>query len=545
MSASLPKADLIIGGPHLFTGLENEPRPGAVAVKDNRIFAVGRWEEMSALTGPETRVLRFDDHLIMPGFHDFHVHLQFGSLSRRAAALYEARSETEAAQWTAAHAAKHPDHDWIIGFGWHHYRWADKTLPARHSLDRVIPDRPAFLVNMTGHGAWVNSQALKLCGIDDHTADPEFGRIERDEYGHPTGYLFETALAPVGEIALDLPAGVRRSLFQTFLDDAAQCGVTSLSDIQPLPGVCLDDSDTYAEFEADKRLTVRIHLESALGPDLGPAERLREKYHSEKLSFLGLKQFLDGVVSTHTAYLLEPYADRPGHRGGPLVPEDRIRDWAVAADKQGYRLRLHAVGDAAVRLALDIYSEAARVNGTRDSRHVIDHLEVTDPADLPRLKELGVVASLQPEHLAVTPHFQDNPFPLRLGRAREPYFWVNQSLVKAGARTAYGTDYPVTALSPFPCLYRAVTRLHDDGRPEGGWNPQEKVSLAQALSSYTLGSAYGSFRDRDLGTIEIGKLADLVVIDRDLFQIDPEKILDAKIILTVFDGRIIYEDARN
>ena len=541
MSKCLQKADLIISGGAVFNGLEDAPQPGAVAVRGCRIVALGSRDDLTALIGPETKVHHFDDQLIIPGFHDFHVHLQVGSLGKRAAALHEARSEEEAAQWTAAHALEHPDHEWIVGFGWHHYRWADKKLPTRQSLDRVLPDRPAFLVNMTGHGAWVNSKALEICGIDHLTPDPEFGRIDREEGNFPSGYLFETALALAAEKALALPARTRRELFQGFLEEAARYGVTSLNDIQPLPGVCLDDSETYAQFEAEGRLTVRIHLESALGPDLATAEGLQKKYRSEKLRYCGLKQFLDGIVSTHTAYLLEPYADRPDYRGSTLTPEDRIRDWAVAADGQGHRLRLHAVGDAAVRLALDIYAEARRVNGLRDARHAIEHLEVTDPRDLPRLGELGVVASLQPEHLAVTPLFKDNPFPLHLGPRREPYFWVNQSLVKAGARIAYGTDYPVTALNPFPAIYRAVTRLHDDGRPEGGWNPREKVTLAQALSAYTRGSAYASFREHDLGTLEVGKLADLVVVDRNLFAVKSEEIREAKAILTVFDGRVIHD----
>ena len=541
MTDNKSKADLVISGAAVFTGLEDAPRPCAAAVKGGRILALGRREEMDVLIGPQTVVRYFDKQLIMPGFHDFHVHLQFGGLGKRAAALFDARSEEEAANRVAAHAAEHPDHEWVLGFGWHHSRWESKTLPSRRSLDRVLSDRPAFLMNMTGHGAWVNSKALEICGIDHLTPDPEFGRIEREENNRPNGYLFETALGLVGKKAFNQPARVRRELFQGFLEEAARAGVTSLNDIQPLPGACLDDSDTYAEFEADGRLTVRIHLESALGPDLSAAERLRKKYRSEKLAFCGLKQFLDGVVSTHTAYLLEPYADRPDYRGGTLVPEDLIRDWAVDADSYGYRLRLHAVGDASVRLALDIYAEAARVNKTGDSRHVIEHLEVSHPDDWPRLRDLNVIASLQPEHLAVTPEFRDNPFPERLGRGREPYFWVNRSLVSAGARTAYGSDYPVTSLNPYPGIYRAVARLHDDGRPSGGWNPQEKVTLAQALSAYTLGSAYGSFRERDLGSLEVGKLADMVVVDRNLFEVETEEIHEAKTLMTIFDGRIVYD----
>lgn len=534
------KADLIVTTRALFTGLEERPKPGAVAIVGGRIAAVGAEEEMEPLIGPRTVVRRFGDELVMPGFHDFHIHLTMGALYEETVNLSFATSEEEAAEAVRRFADERPDEPWVIGFSWYHIYWSNKKLPHRASLDRVVPDRPVFLVNAECHGAWVNSKALERLGITRDTPDPPYGRIERDEHGEPTGLLMETAMGLATD-ALAFSPNRRARLLGTFLRKAARLGVTSVHDMFPLPGFEIGDLEMYRAFEAEGRLTTRIHFLAALEDDLARARTLRETYRSERLRFAGLKMFLDGVPTTRTAYLLAPYADAPATRGDTLLPPEVIRRRIDAADREGFRVRLHACGDAAVRLGLDAFASARERNGARDARHTIEHIEVIDPADLGRFAELGVIASMQPEHLAASERFADNDYVDRLGPERIPYTWPIRTLQERGARLAFGSDFPVVELDPFRELYRAVTRLFNDGLPVGGWNPGERIGLAEAIRAYTAGSAYGAFRENELGTLESGKLADLVVLDRNPFDEPPERLLDARVKLTVMDGRIVHE----
>ncbi|MCI3923146.1 amidohydrolase [Paenibacillus sp. TRM 82003] len=532
---------MIVSSRALFTGLEDRPRPGAAAVAGNRIVAVGDEREMESLIGPHTVVRRYGDELLMPGFHDFHIHLTMGALYEETVNLSIASSEEEAAAMTQQFANTRPEDPWVIGFSWYHIYWKKKEPPHRRTLDRLIPDRPVFLVNAECHGAWVNSKALERLGITRDTPDPPYGHIVKDENGEPTGLLMETAMGLATE-ALEFSQARRAGLLETFLRKAARLGVTSVHDMFPLPGFEIGDLGMYRAFEETGRLTTRIHFLAALEDDLDRARRLRDAYRSERLRFAGLKLFLDGVPTTRTAYLLAPYADAPETRGDTLLPPDVIRRRIDAADREGFRIRLHACGDGAVRLGLDALGAAREANGARDARHTIEHIEVIDPADLGRFAELGVIASMQPEHLAASERFADNDYLARLGPERSRLTWPIRSLRERGARLAFGSDFPVVELDPFRELYRAVTRTFNDGCPAGGWNPQERIGLADAVRAYTAGSAYGAFRERELGTLEPGKLADFVVLDRNPFEEPPDRLLDARVKLTVMDGETIYEE---
>ncbi|EQB37897.1 hypothetical protein M948_04850 [Virgibacillus sp. CM-4] len=315
-----------------------------------------------------------------------------------------------------------------------------------------------------------------------------------------------------------------------------------MSDMLPLPNLELGDLDSYHEFEKKDKLTTRIQFLTALNGDLERPKMLREKFKSDKLMFSGLKQFLDGVPTTYTAYLVDPYSDRPDTQGDTLIPIDRVKEWALDADNEGFRIRFHACGDGAVRLGLDIFEEAQKANGVRDSRHTIEHIEVIHPEDIDRFSELGIIASMQPEHMAAAEKFKDNDYLVRLGKKREHLTWPIRTLQARGARMAFGTDFPVVGLEPMTEIYRAVTRVHNDGNPAGGWNPNEKITLAEALRNYTLGSAYGGFCENELGTLEKGKLADVIVLDRNLFDVPVEEIRETKVKLTVMDGKVVFED---
>ena len=536
------KADLVITGDALFTGIEDCTTCGSIAISGNRIIKIGTNEAIKPLITKDTVHYKFKKELILPGFHDNHVHIFCGSLSQESADLHVAKSETEAASLVQKFSESHPGHDWIYGYGWYHVFWKTKELPQRFSLDKVVPERPVFLINAELHGAWVNSKALELCGITANTPDPPYGKIERGANGEPTGFLNETAMGLIAEKAYKISNEHKIRLFDSFLKKAACLGVTSVSDMLPLPGMELGDPEIYREFEKNGRLTTRIHLVLTLGEDLTLPKKFREKYKSDKLRFSALKSFLDGVATTYTALMLEPYEDKPETKGVTLISTDVINDWIRVADKEGFKIRLHACGDGAVRLGLDCIEEAQKYNGMRDARHSIEHIENIHPEDVVRFNNLGVIASVQPEHLAITRKFRENPYRERLGIQREKFSWPNKTLVRQGAALALGSDYPVVEFNPMIELYRAITRVHDDGQPEGGWNPEQKLTLSEALRAYTSGSAYATHRENDIGTIEAGKLADIVVLDRNLFEIPEEDILKTKVKLTIMDGKVVYQD---
>ena len=534
-------ADLVLKSRAIFSGCRPTPRSGALAIKGRWIVGVGDEQEIDRYVGTNTQVHDLGDRLIIPGFNDFHLHLFVGSLSQDCLCLIDAQSEHECANMVRRYAEEQTEREWVIGFRWYHVYWSNKQLPTRESLDAVVPDRPVFLFNDELHGAWLNSCALERLGIGPDTEDPPFGEIVRDDDGVPTGVLNETAMGLAQKVFSGLPGSYQRKLVQNFLDNAARLGVTSVTDILPIPGLEMGDPDLYREFEREGKLTTRIHFLAALDGDLRRPRELREQFHSQRLQFSGLKQFLDGVPTTYTAYLVEPYSDQPDTRGDTLIPPDQVEAWTIDADREEFRIRFHACGDGAVRLALDCFEAARETNGTRDSRHTIEHIEVIHPGDLDRLADLGVIASMQPEHMAPTPRYRDNPYLPRLGREREQYTWPIRSLKSRGARMAFGTDFPVVSLSPMHEIYRAVTRTHEDGEPLGGWNPGEKISLEEAIIDYTAGPAYGVFREDEIGILEAGRLADVVVLDRNLFETSEEEIKDCRVLMTIMDGEIVYE----
>ncbi|BCB02350.1 amidohydrolase [Bacillus sp. KH172YL63] len=532
------KAQKIIVGSTIFTGNTPLPADGFIAVRDDIIIGTGPRSEMESFIGASTETWDVGDRLVMAGFHDFHLHLFLGAMFEGFCQLTSGHTEDATAKMVADYASRHPDEEWVLGFGWHHVRWPNETLPTRHSLDRYIPHRPVVLLNEEAHSAWLNTAALEKLGIHRDTPEPLFGKIEKDESGEPTGFLYETAVKYVIK-AFAFQDKVKNRLMDGMLSKLSSYGITSVSDMLPLPGYTLGDPAFYRSFEEKGKLTTRIHFLDVLNGDLERGVRFRKNYHSDKLQFSGLKQFLDGVPLTYTGYLLKPYADRPSERGGTIYEPLVYRQWIEAADREGFRVRLHACGDGAVRLALDLYEHARSVNGIRDSRHTIEHIEVCDPADFDRFSELGVIASIQPEHLT-SGSMETHAYLDRLGQDRARYTWPIGTLQECRAHVAFGTDFPIVDINPMLGIYRAVSRRHEDGTPREGWNPDEKIQLSDALIHYTKSPAFGNFREHDLGTLEAGKKADLVVLDRNLFTIGAEEILDTKVWLTMMDGEVVF-----
>ncbi|MFJ7854005.1 amidohydrolase [Peribacillus frigoritolerans] len=529
-------ADVIISSNTVFTGLSDQPEPASIAIKDNKIVAIGTEEEIKHCAGEHTKIYQFKDQLIMPGFHDFHLHIMQGAVALNSVNLFAARSEDEALEMIGEFAESKPENQWVIGFTWDAGYWDTQQLPTRHSLDHILPDRPALMFHAEGHYAWVNTKALEIANITRHSENPFYGIIGKDENGEPNGILYEKAMDAVIRHAFNFSNSQKNEIFSKFLAHAASLGVTAVNDLHGLKTI--ESLDVFKEFEDNGKLTTRIHLWPALNGDLGHSKQLRETYQSDKLRVSGLKQFIDGVITARTAYLLEPYADQPETRGETSFLPETIKKWVVAADKESFSIRFHAIGDGAIRLALDAYEEAQKTNGKRDSRHSVEHIEVIHPDDIHRFSELGVTVSMQPDHLAMS---ERGVYTEQIGAEREKYVFSINTLQKTGAKLAFGTDFPIDILNPLLQIYRAVTRIDSSGKTV--WHPHECITLAEALKAYTSGPAYGSFREQELGTLEAGKLADIIVLERNLFEVFVEEIPDIKVLITMVDGQVVYDYA--
>ncbi len=532
------KADIILQSNAVFTGLKDQPEELAIAIKDNKIIDVDTHDALKKYVGEETRIVDAEDKLVMPGFFDSHIHLMMGSLfDHYAVPLSETVSAEDAAEKVKAYADEHPEAAWIIGSGWDYTAWGDNDFPDRYLLDRYIPDRPVFLIHAEAHYAWVNSKAIEIAGITKDTANPDYGTIYKDGNGEPTGILIESAMSLIGKYAYDFPMEQRRQMLQLFLDHAASLGVTSVNDLyMSRAHEQLQGYSVFKEFDEKNQLTVRIHLYPPLDGDLEKAAELRKTFNSPNLKMAGLKQFIDGVVTGYTAYMLDPYKDKPETCGEIGFSEEQLQEWVTAADKEGYQIKFHTIGDGAVRLGLDLYENAQKVNGNRDSRHTLEHIEVISTEDIPRFKELSVIPSVQPYHMALMPRESHTE---RVDEEKFPYLYPNATFFNEGNIMPYSSDYPVVPLNPMLGLYHAVTRK--DYSLADTWNEQEKVTLAQALKAYTYGSAYSVFRESEIGTLEKGKLADIIILDRNLFDVPEKEILETKVELTIADGQVVYE----
>ena len=536
---TIKKADIVLSSDAIFTGLTHEPTSGAIAILGDKILSVGSKAEIEPFIGSGTKVFNYGNQLIMPGFHDFHLHIMFSALSLTSINLFEARSAQEVAEKVLEFSKECPEEGWIIGMQWDAGYWHDKQEPHYRILDAVIPDRPVVLFHAEGHYTWVNSKAMELAGVTEEIRDPDFGRYERDKNGLLTGILYEEAQQIVLKEALRLTQNKKETILKEFLRLLSQYGITSVNDLFAPIDDFLQDYDLFEKLDKQGELTTRFHITPELDGNLDKAQILRNKYVSKKLQFSGLKQFVDGTVTGHTAYFLKPYSDQLDICGHPALDPEVLIDRVVKADELGFRIRFHAIGDAAIRLALDAFEEAVRKNGKRDSRHTVEHIEVIDSDDIERFSKLGVIASMQPDHMAASSR---EVYSSIIGPEREKNVFLTKSLLNTGASLALGTDFPVSiSLNPMRQIYTAITRVDSSGDPQNTWHPEQKLTLAEALQAYTYGSAHGCFREHELGTIEEGKLADLVVLDRNLFDIPESEVLETKVELTINDGKVVFE----
>jgi predicted amidohydrolase YtcJ len=496
---------------------------------------VGDEALLAATVGPATRVIELRGRLVLPGFNDAHVHFLEGGFGLLSVDLRPARDQADFARRLGEHARTLPAGTWILQGNWDHEAWPSQALPTRHLVDASTPEHPVFVSRLDGHMALANSLALRLAGITRHTPDPEGGAIVRDAAGEPTGILKDNAQALLARAIPEPTREMNRRAARAALAEAARLGVTTIQD-----NSATDALPTYLELRASGELTARISVwryAEALGALIQAG--VRTGLGDDWVRLGAIKILSDGSMGAGTAAFYEPYADDPGTRGLLLYPPEELARLVREADAAGFQLAVHAIGDRANDLVLGAFEQAVIRNGPRERRFRIEHAQVVRKRDLARYRALGVIASIQPSHCIDDMRWAEK----RIGRARSRDAYNFRSFLDAGIAVAFGTDWSVEPLDPRVGLYAAVTRELPDGGPPGGWFPEEKLTLAEALDLYTRGSAYAERAEDRKGTLLPGMLADIVVFERDLFRIPAREILEAEVDLTVVGGRIVHERA--
>lgn len=529
-----PHADRIFVNGAVWTGVPGAPVAEALAIGGDRILAAGTNRAIRALASPDTALYDLKGRMVVPGFNDAHWHFSASSH----ADLMDVPNLAELTARLREHARTRPETGWITGRGWG-YAAFPGGVPHRKYLDAVFPDRPVYLWERDGHMGLANSAALALAKIDRNTPDPPYGRIVRDATGEPTGELQESAQSAVTRLTPSPSFEERYEALKRLIRRAASYGLTSLQVASALPP--LDQAAferVLAEGSLDVRFYVAVPLRKGATPaDLEPYRLLRSRYQGPLLKFGSAKGVLDGTVDAKTAVMLGPYVG--GGNGIANYTEDELDQAVQLYDREGFQIFLHAIGDKAIRMALDAYEKAARVNGTSGRRHRVEHVEVPAPEDVPRFGALGVIASTQalfaePDETTLTNYDR------LLGPERARRALAFRSLDAAGAVQAFGSDFPVFSMEVLRGVFCAVTRTMRDGTPKGGHFPEERISVEAALRHFTADAAYASFDEKVKGTLEPGKLADFVVLSENILTGNPEKILKARVLLTVMGGRETY-----
>jgi predicted amidohydrolase YtcJ len=582
------KISLLLFNGKIFTADENYSMAEAVAVDGEKIIAVGKTKDLKAKY-TATREIDLQGRLITPGFNDAHVHFLRGALALLTVNLLETKSLAEAQSKVAEKVKTVKPGEWIIGRGWDHTIWK-QDFPSKKDLDAIAPNNPVFLVRVDGHVAWVNSAALKLAGTTKDTKNPPGGEIERDAAGEPTGILKETAQGLVNQLIPQPTKEQQVKGLELALDLARKYGITSVQDNSGY-----ETTKLYRQFLQQNKLTVRVAEWQNFEDSVEELKRQRAEFASFKdnparLKLGALKGYVDGTLGSKTAAMLAPFSDDLNNSGIPRRTPEELTKMIVERDKEGFQIALHAIGDRANRMALDGFAEARKTNGSflllrstlkvnespkdaktlpsniidvideglRDQklganinakmihdlpvindsrRHRIEHAQVVNPSDFKRFAELGIIASMQPTHAISDKRWAES----RLGEYRVLGAYAWHFMRSYGVHVPFGTDFPVESISPYQTLYAAVSRQDVEGSPVGGWQPQEKLTIAEAIRCHTYESAYAEFAEKEKGEIKVGMLADLVVHSKDLLTIPHREILTTETIYTIFNGKIIYE----
>jgi predicted amidohydrolase YtcJ len=552
-TTSRPAADTIYIHANIYTGVVGDSsfhavqRAEAMAIREDKLIAVGNESDVLALKGPQTKLIDLHGQFVMPGFNDAHMHLTEAGFKKLTVDLTGTRSLQEFQHRIRKRLETTQPQEWITGSGWDETLWQGSQLPTRWDIDEVVADHPVFLVRIDGHVAVANTSALKIAHLTLASKNPQGGEIAHDASGEPNGILRETAQTLVASQIPEPTPEKHRLAIEAALQDIARSGVTSAQDLSGADG-----EESRANFkileqlEREGKLTVRISEWLPFNESMESLKQLRDSHpQSDPMLHTGmLKAFMDGSLGSHTSAMLAPFTDDPKNSGLPQYEQSKLNEMAKERVEAGFQLGFHAIGDKAVEMALDAFAAAekvARANGVKaqdgsdNFRLRVEHAQVTNPAQVERFRELNVIASMQPNHLLTDMHWAMS----RLGpqRAAHSYAWAE--FENHGVKLAFGTDYPVEPVAPFRGLYAAVTRKSEDGKQE--YFPAQKLTIQQAIAAYTTGSAYAEFAERQKGALAPGMLADFVVLDRDLTAIPPEKLLGTRVLRTVVGGKTVYE----
>jgi predicted amidohydrolase YtcJ len=527
------QADLVVYG-RIWTGDTAAPWAGAVAMVGDTVVAVGDSASLRAWVGPATTVLDNGRAMVTPGLMDGHAHFASGGFQLASVDLRDAATPAEFIQRIKAYAKTLKPGEWITGGDWDHERWANAPLPRHDWIDSVTPNNPVFVNRLDGHMGLANALALKAAHITAQTPDRPGGTIVRDPNREPTGMLKDGAQDPVYAVVPDASPEQMDSALSRATNWAASKGVTAVSAV----------SASWSEVAAARRLRAagllktRISFYPALGDWRAVAESVKVNGPGDDwIRVAGVKGFVDGSLGSGTALFFEPYADDPSTFGLMVTPEESLRSWIGAADSAGLQVVVHAIGERANALLLDIYDSVFAAHGQRDRRFRDEHAQHLRPQDVPRFAQLGVLASMQPYHAA-----DDGRWAIkRLGPDRVKHSYVFRSLLDHGARLSFGSDWSVAPLDPMLGIAAAVTRQTLDGKNPGGWIPEEKISVDEALHAYSTGDAYAMFAEHTIGMLKPGYKADLLLLDRDLTTIRPDDLWQARVRTTIVGGKVVYQ----
>lgn len=518
------------------------PRSEALAVLEGRVVALGSTKDMTALAGKQTRIVDAGGQLVLPGFQDTHIHLQDSGTGRAMSVeLDQARTIEELQAAIAKFAKASPKNAWVNGVGWYSGIFGEHNLDAK-VIDAAVPDRPCFILASDGHNACINSKAMAAVGLDRATKDPLNGSFVRDAKGSPTGLLYETAIHWVVErmperTDADYATGVRygQKLCNTH-------GITGVLDalVEERHMRVYNALDKAGELTVRVAATGLVKPEDAVGASLERLKALRRDSRSPMVHMHSAKFFLDGVFENRTAAMIEPYSDEKGGNAPLMFGENHLRELFIAFDAARFQIHVHVIGDKAAQVSLDCLEAARNENGEWPSLHQLAHVQALDPADIPRFRQLGVVANTQPLWARSEPSVTDVALPM-MGEQRGRWMYAFRSLIDAGAPYTLSSDWGVSTLNPFPIMQTAVTRQPErKGREHPVFIPEERITIEQAVRGYTTYAAASAWRSEDTGTLGVGKYADLIVLDRDIFAVDPHEIAATQVQLTLLGGREVH-----
>jgi predicted amidohydrolase YtcJ len=533
-------ADIVFRNGSIYTVDINRSWADAVAISDGRIVYVGSDAGTEEFTGPGTQVVDLEGRMMLPGFQDVHIHPISGGIEAQACDLNSLATLEEYLAAIETCASENPNEEWIVGGGWSMSVFGPGANASRTLLDEIVPDRPVMLTSADGHSAWVNSRALEIAGITADTPNPPDGLIDRAPDGRPVGSLQEGAIYLVSRHAPAIALETRTDGLEYAINMLNDYGITSVQDAS----VAEDDLKAYRALDERGELSLRVVGSLWWDREQGLEQvedfmALREQYTGGRVRATTVKIMQDGVMENFTAAMLEPYLGQGDNKGIPMVQPEALEEAVTALDAEDFQVHFHAIGDAAIRQSLDAVAAALDVNGNLGNRHHISHLELIDPEDIPRFAELHVVANFQPLWAFADSYIEDLTIPF-IGEERSRWLYPIGSVHESGGMIAFGSDWSVSTANPFDEIETAITRMGSRGETSEPFLPQERIDLPLALAAFTINAAYVNTQEDETGSIEVGKYADLIVLDRNLFEISPQDISETSVLMTMIEGQVVH-----